>query len=120
MRRNIPSPQREINNLELPACFYYALKSVNLTVPLGGMEVVLYTKIGANIDAPTPQKLAVLAIGSARGKAGSEGKDGISYLMSVKRQNINTPLMAQYEKEILKSVGAYSLPEALAIVRGNA
>ena len=87
---------------------------------LGGMEVVLYTKIGANIDAPTPQKLAVLAIGSARGKAGSEGKDGISYLMSVKRQNINTPLMAQYEKEILKSVGAYSLPEALAIVRGNA
>jgi hypothetical protein len=34
MRRNIPSPQREINDLEPPACFYYALKSVNLTVPL--------------------------------------------------------------------------------------
>ena len=33
MRRNIPSPQREINDLEPPACFYYALKSVNLTVP---------------------------------------------------------------------------------------
>jgi hypothetical protein len=26
-------PQREINDLEPPACFYYALKSVNLTVP---------------------------------------------------------------------------------------
>ena len=33
MRRNIPSPQREINDLEPPACFYYALKSVNLTIP---------------------------------------------------------------------------------------
>ena len=33
MRRNIPSPQREINDLEPPVCFYYALKSVNLTVP---------------------------------------------------------------------------------------
>jgi hypothetical protein len=33
MRGNIPSPQREINDLEPPACFYYALKSVNLTVP---------------------------------------------------------------------------------------
>jgi hypothetical protein len=35
MRRNVPSPQREINDLEPPACFYYALKSVNLTVPDG-------------------------------------------------------------------------------------
>jgi single-stranded DNA-specific DHH superfamily exonuclease len=34
MRRNIPSPQREINDLEPSACFYYALKSVNLKVPL--------------------------------------------------------------------------------------
>jgi hypothetical protein len=38
MRRNIPSPQREINDLELPACFYYALKSVNLTVPKGDIQ----------------------------------------------------------------------------------
>ena len=89
-------------------------------VGLGGIQIVLYTKIGANIDAPTPEKLAALAIESARGKAGSEGKDGISYLMSVKRQNIDTPLMAQYEEEILKSVGASSLPEALTIARGNA
>jgi cation transport regulator ChaC len=87
---------------------------------LGGIEIVLYTRIGANIDAPTPKKLAALAIESARGKAGSEGKDGISYLMSMKRQNIDTPLMAEYEVEILRSVGASSLSEALTIVRGNA
>ena len=52
---------------------------------LGGIETVLYTKIGANINPPTPQKLATFAIKSARGKAGMEGRDGISYLMSVKR-----------------------------------
>ncbi|HED12445.1 MAG TPA: hypothetical protein ENI62_02105 [Gammaproteobacteria bacterium] len=89
-------------------------------VGLGGIEIVFYTEIGANIDAPTPQKLAAFAIESARGEAGSEGKDGISYLISVKRQNIDTPLMAQYEKEILKSVGTSSLSEALTIVRKNA
>ncbi len=38
MRRNVPSPQREINDLEPPACFYYALKSVNLTVPFHVMH----------------------------------------------------------------------------------
>jgi len=54
---------------------------------LCGIEVVLYTQIGANIENPTPQKLATLAIESARSNAGSQGKDGISYLMSVKNQN---------------------------------
>ena len=84
-----------------------------------GLEDVLYTKIGANIDNLTPQKLATLAIESARAKAGSKGKDGISYLISVKNQNIETPLMKQYETEILRLVGADSLSEALAIVRKN-
>lgn len=82
-----------------------------------GLEVVLYTQIGANIDNPTPQKLATLAIESARLNAGLQGKDGISYLMSVKNQNIETPLMKQYEAEILRLVGAGSLSEALAMVR---
>ena len=39
MGRNIPSPQREINDLEPPTCFYYALKSVNLTIPSGLLGV---------------------------------------------------------------------------------
>lgn len=92
---------------------------VNEIFKLSGVDVVLYTKIGANIDTPTPRKLADLAIKSAHGKAGSEGKDGISYLMNLKQQNIETPLMAAYEEEILQSVGASSLSEALDLVRKN-
>ena len=86
---------------------------------LGGIDIVLFTKIGANIDSPSPKQLADLAIKSAKGKAGETGKDGISYLMSIKNQNIVTPLMPKYEEEILKSVGASSLSEALKIVREN-
>ena len=82
-----------------------------------GIEVVLYTQIAANIDNLTPQKLATLAIESACANAGSHGKDGISYLMSLKSQNIETPLMKQYETEILRLIGTDSLLEALAIVR---
>jgi len=33
-----PTPQRAINDLEPPACFYYALNSVNLTVPIKQMR----------------------------------------------------------------------------------
>lgn len=84
---------------------------------LSGINIILYTKIGANIDTPTPEKLANLAIQSAKGRAGAEGKDGISYLMALKKQNIKTPLMPQYEEEILKSVGVSSLSEALNLVR---
>lgn len=86
---------------------------------LGGIDIVLFTKIGANIDSPTPKKLADLAIKSAKSKAGETGRDGISYLLSVKNQNIITPLMFQYEKEIINAVGASSLPEALKIVRDS-
>ena len=93
-------------------------KVVVATIPkFCGVEVVLYTQIGANIESPTPQKLATLAIESAGSNAGSQGKDGISYLMSVKNQNIETPLMKEYEAEILRLVGTDSLSEALAIVR---
>lgn len=87
---------------------------------LGGIDVVLYTRIGASIFSPTSKKLARLAIKSAAGKAGAKGKDGISYLISLKRQKIETPLMAQYEAEILNTVGASSLQDALKLVRMRA
>ncbi|ASJ76777.1 hypothetical protein [Granulosicoccus antarcticus] len=83
---------------------------------LGGIDVVLYTSIKANISHPTVNELAHLAINSAKGKAGSQHKDGISYLISLKRQNIETPLMAGYEAEILNLTGASSLEDALAQV----
>lgn len=82
-----------------------------------GVNVVLYTKIAPNISDPTAEKLARLAIQSAKGKVGQEGKDGISYLISVKRQGIRTPLMASYERAILDQVGAQSLEEALSKLR---
>ncbi len=81
------------------------------------VDSVLYTSISANIPDPTPQTLARLAIDSAAGHAGALGKDGISYLISLKRQNIETPLMADYEAEVLRMLDASTLQDALAQAR---
>ena len=69
-------------------------------------------RIGANIDNPTPEKLAKLAIESTRNEAGMNGKDGISYLLSRKEQGVSTPLMQEYENEILRKTATFSLQEA--------
>ncbi len=76
------------------------------------IDYVLYTKIGANIKDPTAEKLANLAIESAKKEAGKAGKDGISYLISVKRQGIKTPLMPEYEESILKKLNVETLEDA--------
>jgi len=78
-----------------------------------GIDVVLYTRLGVNITDLCAAKLAYLAIKSARANAGCTGKDGISYLISVKRQGILTPLMQEYESEILRRTRALSLDDAL-------
>ncbi|MGD8176910.1 hypothetical protein [Marinimicrobium sp. ARAG 43.8] len=78
-----------------------------------GIDVVIYTKLGANITDRSAAKLADLAIKSAKEKAGKAGKDGISYLLSVKRQGISTPLMKEYENEILQKTNTSSLEGAL-------
>ena len=80
-----------------------------------GIETVLYTKIGANIDDLTASKLAKLAVDSAR--AQQDGKDGISYLMNAKKCGIQTPLSLDYENEILRLTGTDSLEAALASTR---
>ena len=82
-----------------------------------GLDIVLYTKLGANITEPNAEKLADLAIKSAKAEAGQNGKDGISYLLSVKRQGISTPLIQGYESEILRKTGASSLEDALSRCR---
>ena len=72
-----------------------------------GIETVLYTRIGANIDDLTASKLAKLAVDSARPR--QDGKDGISYLMNAKKCGIQTPLSLDYENEILRLTGTDSL-----------
>jgi hypothetical protein len=78
-----------------------------------GVDVVLYTKIGSNIHSLNPETLADLAINSAKAPAGDEDRDGISYLISAKKSGIVTPLMPEYEKEILRQTGAETLEQAI-------
>lgn len=85
-----------------------------------GLGVVLYARFGATLTDPTPDKLADLAIRSVDTEAGKRGRDGISYLMSLKRKGIVTPLMGAYEQAILKRTSAASLEDALAGLRQNA
>ncbi len=81
-----------------------------------GIEVVLYTSIAPNINNLTPQRLAELAIHSARAKEGSEGREGISYLIAAKRNGIITPLMPEYENEILRQTKKRRLEETLKVL----
>ncbi|MFT7879194.1 MAG: hypothetical protein ABXS91_02265 [Sulfurimonas sp.] len=46
-------------------------------------------------------------------KAGEKEEDGISYLISVKRQGIKTPLMEHYEQALLNKMSVKTLDEAL-------
>ena len=80
-----------------------------------GFEVVLSTRIGANIEPLSADTLATLALKSAREAA--PGKDGITYLMNAMRSGIVTPLTSAYEAAILTGTGACDLAAALTAVR---
>jgi hypothetical protein len=86
---------------------------------LANVEIVLFTKIGANIKNRTPEYLADLAICSARREAGAKRMDGITYLISVKKQGIRTPLMPSYEVNILQKTKAQTLEEAYDKIRSG-
>ena len=80
-----------------------------------GVEMVLYTKIDPNIPIKdrTPKKLAEWAIKSAQQEeVAKEEKDGISYLIGIKRCGVTTPLTEKYEEAILEITGTSSLEEA--------
>ena len=82
-----------------------------------GVDKVLYTSIGPNIEGLTATKLAELAIASAR--ALNNGKDGISYLIHAKMAGIKTLLSDEYEVEIKRLTGTASLKEALTELRAK-
>lgn len=82
-----------------------------------GVDVVLYTHIGANIEDLSPANLARLAIESARRL--DDGRDGISYLINAKKHGIRTALSDEYEEEIKRQLAPKDLAEALRIARGR-
>ena len=83
------------------------------------LDIVLYTWIRADIDPLTPEKLAELAIKSAKADAGSRRKDGISYLIAARKAGIVTPLMPEYVKQILAKLNASDLDTAYYLARKN-
>ena len=84
-----------------------------------GLDVVFHAALRANIEEPTPELLARLAIASAGAPSGATGRDGIRYLMDAKQSGIVTPLMPEYEKEILRRTGGRDLEEARTIALGR-
>lgn len=82
-----------------------------------GLGLVYYTRIGANIDELSAEKLADLAIASAEAARRGEldkGKDGISYLIAAKQNGIVTPLTNDFEKQVINKTGSESLVDAVA------
>lgn len=97
----------------------YSMRVVKHIQDFAGLDIVLYICFSANIVDLTPGKLAELAVKSAKANAGKSRKDGISYLMSLKRQGISTPLMKEYELEIIRKTSSASLEDAWAWCRKN-
>ena len=82
---------------------------------LDGVAIVLAARFPANIAPLTAEALALLAIKSAQKL--NNGRDGISYLLDVKRNGISTPLSVPYEQEILRRTKTASLADALTKIR---
>jgi hypothetical protein len=79
-----------------------------------GIQSVLYTSIGRNIDQPvTPKVLADYAIASILSGAGAQELDGVRYLLAAKKNEIITGLSEEYEDEILKATKTESLADAI-------
>jgi hypothetical protein len=83
-----------------------------------GCDHVIYARLPAVLE-PDPVDLARRAIASARASSGAEGRDGITYLMGVRANGIETPLTPAYEQEILRQTATTSLKDAHAAARAN-
>lgn len=85
--------------------------SIERHIGLGGLHVVLSTRLSQSITPLTAERLAELAIESARKL--TDGRDGISYLINATRSGIETPLSAAYAKEIMRRLGVAHLAQAV-------
>ena len=83
-----------------------------------GYDHVIYARLPAVLE-PDPVDLARRAIASARASSGAEGRDGITYLIGVRANGIETPLTPAYEQEILRQTATTSLNDAHAAARAN-
>ncbi len=77
-----------------------------------GLPLVLAAWFQATIECPTATGLANLAIASAKDRSVSPGRDGITYLIDAKDCGIVTALSPDYEREILRLIGAATLEQA--------
>lgn len=93
---------------------------VNRLCNFFGVVHVLYTSIPANITPLSPRELARRAIESARGPAGANQQDGISYLRQAIENGTVTPMTSDYVKAILETTGAEDLKAAWNSVRSAA
>ncbi len=104
----------ESTNKSYPALKTSRAVRVRTLSQFAKLNIVIYTDFYAKSKKRNPKarNLARQAIKSvAKAK---EGKDGISYLIKVKKAGVKTPLMSEFEKEVLKQTGTESLEEALA------
>jgi cation transport regulator ChaC len=83
---------------------------------LAGVDEVYYAAPQANLQADAKQ-LAALAIASALAKAGEDQRDGINYLINLKKRGIRTPLTDDYEKAILELTNQTDLHMAFQKLR---
>ncbi len=90
---------------------------VRLLTDLDGIDITLYWQTEANYPRPDAAGLARRAIESARGDAGRERKDGISYLAQVVEAGIRTRLTDAYVAAVLEQTGADTLEAAWEAVR---
>lgn len=81
---------------------------------LGGLHVVLSTRLAQNITPLTAERLADLAIDSARKL--KNGRDGITYLMNATKSGIRTPLTTAYASEVMRRLGVADLAQAVEAI----
>ena len=86
-------------------------------IGLGGLHIVLSTTLAQNITPLTAERLAELAIESARKL--NDGRDGISYLMNATNSGIHTPLSAAYANEVMRRLGVANLAQAVEAARAG-